>query len=238
MSDPIYNLGRQIRTADARMMVGALHEGESVSGALMGLSVGARVDIKNLFAQANLLRDPVGAEQVLRGIIGARSADSPNELLWTTPGFRAQSGSLTTSLVGLVESAKKSIVCSTYNFQTSSGMWRALQLAARRRLEMRIYIDREAAKGGRSPSAIDVAQQLAPAPVFRTKYVEGHTLRNHAKFLVLDHRILIVTSANFSWSAENYNVELGLKITDPRLAHRVEKELTGLEHSVYERVIV
>lgn len=236
MDDPINRLGRQIRTSDAHIIVGALQQGEPVLGALMSLSPGARADIKTLLRQADMLRDPAGLEQVLQGIIGARSVDSRNELLWTTPGLRAQSGGLTTSLVGLVDDAEESIVCSTYNFQTSSGMWCALRAAARRRLEMRVYIDREAAKGARAPTAIDVAQQLAPAAVFRTRYVDGRALRNHAKYFVIDHRVLVVTSANFSWSAENNNVELGLKLTDPKLARRVERELENMEGDMYERV--
>lgn len=236
VDDPIVLLGRQIRTADARMIVGALQRGASVHGALMTLSPGSRTDIKALLGHADLLRDPAGVERILRGIVGSRSVETPTELLWTAPGLRSRSGGLTTSLVGLVEDANDSIVCSTYNFQTSSGMWRALRRAARRRLEMRIYIDREAAKGGKAPTAIDVAQQLAPADVFRTRFVDGRALRNHAKFFVIDRRILVVTSANFSWSAENDNVELGVKVFDPRLARRVESELEYLESSVYERV--
>ncbi len=102
---------------------------------------------------------------------------------------------------------------------------------------MRIYIDREAAKGASGPTAIDVAKQLAPATVLQTQYVDGRALRNHAKFVVIDHRLLVVTSANFSWSAENNNVELGVKMTDPQLARRVERELENLEGSVYEHVV-
>lgn len=236
MDDPIDTLGRQIRTADAHVIVGALQQGEPVLSALMSLSPGARADVKALLRQADMLQDPAGLEQVLHGIIGARSVGRRNELLWTTPGLRARSGGLTTSLVGLVDGAEESIVCSTYNFQTSSGMWKALRRAARRQLEMRIYIDREAAKGGHAPTAIDVAQQLAPATVFRTRYVNGRPLRNHAKYFVIDHRVLVVTSANFSWSAENTNVELGLKVADPQLARRVERELEKLKGDVYERV--
>ena len=236
MDDPIDALGRQIRTADARIIVGSLQQGESVLGALMSLSPGARAGVKSLLRQAGMLQDSAGLERVLRGIVGARSVGTPPELLWTVPGLRAQSGGLTTSLVGLVDDAAESIVCSTFNFQSSSGMWKALHRAARRQLEIRIYIDREAAKGGRAPTAIDVAQQLVPAAVFRTRYVDGRALRNHAKYFVIDHRLLVVTSANFSWSAENSNVELGLKVTDPQLARRVERELENLEGDVYERV--
>lgn len=236
VDDPIDALGRRIRTADARIIVGSLHQGESVLGALMSLSPGARTSVKALLRQADMLDDAAGLERVLRGVIGARSVSTPNELLWTAPGLRARSGGLTTSLVGLVDDASESIVCSTYNFQTSSGMWKALRRAARRQLDMRIYIDRTATKGGDTPTAIDVAQQLAPATVFRTRYVDGRALRNHAKFFVIDHRLLVVTSANFSWSAENDNVELGVKVNDPKLARRVERELENLEVDVYERV--
>jgi phosphatidylserine/phosphatidylglycerophosphate/cardiolipin synthase-like enzyme len=236
VDNPIGILGRQIRTADARIVIGSLQQGESVLGALMALSPGARVDVKALLRQADMLQDPAGLEKVLNGIVGARSVDRTNELLWTTPGLRSRSGGLTTSLVGLVDDATESIVCSTYNFQTTSGMWKALRRAARRRLDLRIYIDREATKGGSGPTAIDIAQQLAPASVFRTRYVDGRALRNHAKYFVIDHRVLVVTSANFSWSAENNNVELGLKVPDPQLARRVERELENFEGDLYEHV--
>ena len=60
---------------------------------------------------------------------------------------------------------------------------------------------------------------------------------NHAKFLVVDHQILVVTSANLSLSAEERNVELGLRIDDPLLARAVEDQMRALEDvGIYERV--
>ena len=62
-------------------------------------------------------------------------------------------------------------------------------------------------------------------------------MRNHAKFLVVDHQILVVTSANISLSAEERNVELGLRIDDPLLARAVEDQMRALEDvGIYERV--
>ncbi len=62
-------------------------------------------------------------------------------------------------------------------------------------------------------------------------------MRNHAKFLVVDHQILVVTSANLSLSAEERNVELGLRIDDPLLARAVEDQMRALEDvRIYERV--
>ena len=49
------------------------------------------------------------------------------DLLWTMPGHLAQSGPLTASVPYLVDNARNSITCSTFNFQRSSGMWEALQ---------------------------------------------------------------------------------------------------------------
>ncbi len=61
---------------------------------------------------------------------------------------------------------------------------------------------------------------------------------NHARFVAVDHQYLIVTSANFSKSAERHNVELGLVITDPIVTQAVEGQLAALERAVYERVPV
>ena len=48
-----------------------------------------------------------------------------------------------------------------------------------------------------------MARALPHAEVFRTKeYQNGKRYRNHAKFLSIDHQTLLVTSANFSYSAE------------------------------------
>ncbi|MEU5840062.1 hypothetical protein ABZ820_41345 [Streptomyces diacarni] len=45
-----------------------------------------------------------------------------------------------------------------------------------------------------------------------------------------------MTSANFSWSAENNNVEFGVLIDNPNLTEAVERELQAAEGAVYERV--
>jgi phospholipase D/transphosphatidylase len=45
-----------------------------------------------------------------------------------------------------------------------------------------------------------------------------------------------VGSANFSYSAEERNVELGLRLDDAALAGSVEKQMHDLEANVYEQV--
>lgn len=134
----------------------------------------------------------------------------------------------------LVLSARASVVCSTYNFQKSSALWAALaEVAGRGTVDVTVYLD---AKAPTLPTAAEVATQLAGARVFQTRPVGGKAVRNHAKFIALDHQVLIVTSANFSVSAEKYNVEFGLVLRDAALAGLVTKQLFDLQPVLYERV--
>ena len=55
--------------------------------------------------------------------------------------------------------------------------------------------------------------------------------------LVIDHRFLLVTSANFSWSAENGNIEFGVLHDNRNLADSVEREIRNAEDTLFERVL-
>jgi phosphatidylserine/phosphatidylglycerophosphate/cardiolipin synthase-like enzyme len=137
-----------------------------------------------------------------------------------------------------VESARHSIVCSTFNFQRSSGLWKALGAAARRpEITMRVYMDTRAT-GSSSPTTEEVAGHLRPGVVLRTIEFDGRYVRNHSKFICIDHRFLLVTSANFSWSAENANLEFGVLIDNRNLAEAVEHQMREAEAHVFERVLV
>lgn len=146
----------------------------------------------------------------------------------------------TTSVPRIVDSARHAISCSTFNFQRSSALWSSLRSAAQRdSVAVRVYLDARAADNNShhwSPSTTEVAAYPAPAEVWRTKEFDGVYVRNHAKFLAVDHRLLLVTGANFSWSAENNNVEFGVLIDNPSLTEAVERELHEVEGTLYERV--
>ncbi len=84
----------------------------------------------------------------------------------------------------------------------------------------------------------ETARRLRGAVVMRTRAPKDgmRAVTSHAKLLSIDHRFLLVGSANLSYSAEERNVELGLRLDDPALAHGVEKQLRDLEGVVYEQV--
>ena len=234
-------LGKLLTGTEARGIADRLIDGDTLTTALKVVAVGKRAEARQLLQRvAHGTQDTHRLILVLRAIEGARALSTSLTPLWTMPGHLAQSGPLTSSVTRLVESARHSITCSTYNFQRSSALWQALRRAAdRSEVAIRIYLDTRAADDNGqhwSPSTTEIATHLAPSEVWRTKSFDGTYARNHAKFLAVDHRLLLVTSANFSWSAENNNVEFGVLIEDPNLTETVERELWEAEGVLYEQV--
>jgi len=241
MSDDIAaaarELGRLLTATEARELAERLADDDTLTAALHVLAPARRPLVRALLESIGY---PVPALSLLYAVEGARAGRTGIDLLWTMPGHLAQSGPLTSSVPYLVDNARFCVTCSTFNFQRSSGMWEALRRAATRpEIELRVYVDTQA--GDRdpkpwSPTTTEVAEHLHPGVVLRTKMFDGSYIRNHAKFLAIDHRFLLVTSANLSWSAEHGNVEFGVLIDNPNLAETVERELRDAEEMLYEWV--
>ena len=235
------HLGLLLTGTEARELADHLADGDTLTAALRVIAPGRRPETRA--AIEAVARDgATGASliAVLRSIEGARSAPTAIDPLWTMPGHLVGVGRLTSSVPYLVRNARQSITCSTFNFQRTSGLWTALREAARRpELTVRLYLDTAAAdspagRGPASPTTAEVAEQLRPATVLRTRRLNGRPVRNHAKFLAIDHRFVLVTSANFSWSAEHGNIEFGVLIDNRNLAETVERELRNVEDILFD----
>ena len=233
-------LGELLTATEARGIADRLADGDTLSVALHCVSPGHRVEVRTLLETTGVLNSVAPLLNVLYAIQGARSTVTHLDALWTMPGHLAQGGPLTSSVPHLVDRARTSVTCSTFNFQRSSGMWDALaRAAARPEIAVRVYVDAQAADAepkAWSPTTSEIASHLRPGAVFRTNMFDRGYVRNHAKFLAVDHRFLLVTSANFSWSAEQGNVEFGVLIDNSNLTEAVERELRAVEGSLYERV--
>ena len=200
---------------EAKDIADRLADGDTVTAALKSVAAALRPRLRSLLefgGPGAFARDHVVA--VLRAVEGPRSTTTAIDPLWTMPGHLARGGPLTSSVGYLIDNARRSVTCSTFNFQRSSVLWSALRRAALRpEIALRVYVDAQAA-GGRqvasTPTTAEIAAHLHPGVVLRTRMFDGGAVRNHAKFLAIDHRFLLVTSANFSWSAEHGNVELGI----------------------------
>lgn len=239
--DAAVRIGRLLSGGEARQIADRLADGYTLTASLKVVPIGRREEIRALLEPVARQADArAWIIAILRAIEGARAVTTALDPVWTMPGHLSHSGPLTSSVARLVDGARQSVTCSTFNFQTSSNLWEALaRAAARPEIAVRVYLDTDAADHNRragAPSTAAIAAHLCRAAVFRTKEFDGVKVRNHAKFLAIDHRFLLVTSANFSWSAENGNIEFGVVIDNPNLADAVERELRRVEELVYEPV--
>ena len=242
MSDPVARLGALLTGSEAAKLAARFADGDTLTQAIQGVALGRRPEVRAALEAAGVVPSNLDlAVPVLRAIQGAATARITDITpIWTLPGHLAGYGALTTSIKELVLTARQSVTCSTFNFQKTSALWDALgEVAARGTVEVRVYLDTQAADHGTwmgSPTSTEVAAQLAGADVFRTRQLDGKLVRNHAKFVAVDHQFLIVTSANFSLSAEQHNIELGLRVDSRSLTEQVEKELLDAQASLYEAV--
>lgn len=238
-ADPVVSLAEALTGAEATQVADRLAALASRVQVLQMLSPTRRGELRPLLdATAD-----VPPEELVRALrcIAVAKADRPRiGLIWTAPRDLVTGGGLTSALRHLVDDARESVVCATYNFQRSSAQWEALREAsARPDLDVRVYVDQAAADARPrpgTPTTRDVADELRGATVLRSRPWHGRHTRTHAKFFVIDRKTLVVTSANFSRAGEQHNVELGLRVDDAVLADSVVRQMRTLEEHVYEVV--
>ncbi|HOA28285.1 MAG TPA: phospholipase D-like domain-containing protein [Arachnia sp.] len=230
MTSAAWALGNLLSAAEAERILSRFRAGLSLTQALQGLDASRASQVRGLLEAvgATPARLEV-AGPLLEGIAGARSAAVDVAAVWTLPGGLAKTSSLTSSVPQFVESARSVVVCSTFNFTANSALRQALVTVASRGVDVSVYVDGEVNSG-----LAGLAASLDPARLYASRQ-GSNGVRNHAKFIAVDHQFVWVTSANFSWSAENTNVELGLRVQSRSLTEAIEGQLEAAK-ALYVKV--
>ena len=229
-SDPSSALGDFLTAYEAERLAVQLATGQHVMKALGSINAARRERARELLTAAGLGHTDVERSvAVLHAIAGAKSAHRDLTPVWTMPGNEAKIGHLTGEFHRLVQAARQSVTCATYNFEQTSQMWTVLKEAAGQPgVIVTVYVDSDKA------SADKVKAQLLGATVYQSAVLpNGKQLVSHAKFIIIDHEVLLLTSANFSFSAENRNVEFGVLVRDCALAESVESTMASKHGSLY-----
>ena len=232
-SDPLVDLGRILTATEAERLAIQFETGTPVSIAVREIAVSRREQVKELLNASGFgPSDPERTVSVLRAIAGAKSVLRELTPVWTMPGNEANTGHLTSEFHRIVGAARQSVTAATYNFQDTSQMWTALKAASDQPgVVVTVYVDAGVA------NAATVKAQLPRANVYRSAtLLNGKQVVSHAKFIVVDHELLLITSANFSYSAENRNVEFGILVRDTALATSVEAAMRNKHGSLYELI--
>ncbi|GAA4759116.1 DISARM system phospholipase D-like protein DrmC [Gordonia alkaliphila] len=233
ISDPFALLGKFLTASEADALAAQFAASQHTVKALAVVNAARRGEAKQLLIDAGLNHeDGQRAAEVLRAIAGAKSLRQDLTPVWTMPGDEAKVGHLTGEFHRLVQAARQSVVCATYNFEPTSQMWVVLKEASEQPgVTVVVYVD------GRKADSAKVKAQLPKATVYQSSTLpNGREIVSHAKFIVIDHEILLLTSANFSFSAENRNIEFGVLLRDSALAESVESTMTSKHGSLYELV--
>lgn len=231
--DPLAELGSFLTATEAERLAVQFGSGIPASIAVREIAMSRREAVKRLLVGAGLGRgDRERTVSVLRAIAGAKAVLRELTPVWTMPGHEANTGHLTSEFHRIVGAARQSVTAATYNFQDTSQMWKALKEACEQPgVVVTVYVDSGVA------DAVNVKAQLPRATVYRSAVLpNGKPVISHAKFIVVDHELLLITSANFSYSAENRNIEFGILVRDSALAESVEATVTNKHGSLYELV--
>lgn len=231
--DPLKQLGEYLTATEAESLAVLIDAGEHIAHALGSVGLSRREMVANLLKAAGIGHaDAALSVAVLRGIAGAKSGLRDLVPVWTMPGNEANTGHLTSQFHDIVAAARVSVTCATYNFSPTSNMWDALKTASEEPdVVVCVYVD--AHKG--DPQGVKA--RIPHATVYRSAILgDGHDVVSHSKFIVIDHEVVLLTSANFSYSAENRNIEFGLLIRDSGLARSIESTMTSKRGSLYSCV--
>lgn len=232
-SDPFAALGEYLTAIEAEALAVQFLSSQHTVKALSVVNAARRGKAKQLLADTELSHeDGEGAARVLRAIAGAKSLNRDLTPVWTMPGNEAKIGHLTGEFHRLVQAARQSVVCATYNFEQTSQMWKVLKEASEQPgVVVTVYVDADKA------NAAKVKVHLPKATVYRSAELpNGRRIVSHAKFIVIDHEIVLITSANFSFSAENRNVEFGLLSRDSAVAQSIASTMRSKHGTLYELV--
>jgi hypothetical protein len=232
-SDPFASVGSFLTAREAEAIAVRLEAGDHLNQALNEVGSHRRDDAKALLTSAGIDHSNTEVSvAVLRAVAGARSVRTSLDPVWTMPGHEATTGYLTSQFHSVVEGARQSVTCATYNFEKSSQMWNVLRDAsAQPGVDVTIYVDSSVG------DCQAVKKQVPAASVFGSAALpDGRVIVSHAKFIIVDHEILLLTSANFSYSAENRNIEFGLRIQDSALARSIESMMHSKQGTLYEEI--
>lgn len=168
-----------------------------------------------------------------------RKAAPRIEVVWSGPEAQAPRHRTTLALVQeLFETFEHRLLLSTYAIDVDRGAEKLFGGLAKRMerepsLEVELFLDVRRTRKGESPEVAlarfreRFRQRIWPGKRLPRVWFDPRSLKHdqravlHAKCVVADERVTLVTSANFTGPAHDSNVELGLSVTGEAVARRV-----------------
>ena len=222
-----------VSTADLERLATAVERGElGIPFAGHALrSLGLEALVPQAAGLSGLGRESVRV--LLSAVLGERrGAGRRPEFVWTGPETR-QSGARDTAVVlsDMFASANMSVLIAGFVFDHGKTVLGALHEAMIRGVTCSLFADGEGARNFRR----DNWPFGPPFPqVYRFVPATGVFASLHAKCVVVDHRQVLVTSANFTDRGMNRNLEVGVLLDDEALGAVIEAQFSPASWFVEE----
>lgn len=133
-----------------------------------------------------------------------------NSLVWTSPFvFNDKADSTKSSILELINSAKKSITIVGYTIEPDTGdVFEALENASKRGVQIRLLFDK-------AKKYLDIIENFwktkGTFPKVYSYQAKNQRTSLHAKVLIIDSKELLITSANLTGRGITRNVEMGIR---------------------------
>lgn len=119
----------------------------------------------------------------------------------------------TQQIVNVIDTTQKTLLIQAYQF-TSPPISKAVVLAKRRGVDVKVILDKSQYTQGKYCSAVFFAHEGVPV------WIDYKPSIAHNKIMISDQARIITGSFNFSKNAQEHNAENMLIITDPQLASK------------------
>jgi phosphatidylserine/phosphatidylglycerophosphate/cardiolipin synthase-like enzyme len=166
------------------------------------------------------------------------------QLVWTGPE-RANATARDTAVVlrALFERAQEQVILAGYDFTKGSSLLEPLSVAMRNRdVDVRFFVHIPQPDAAPPDSAAYGHQMVRalmgqvwsfsdprPRVYYDARAVVPYPRFNmHAKCVVVDGKVALVTSANFTRRAQEQNIECGVLLEEPTFAHHLARQWLGL----------
>ncbi|MFD3586356.1 DISARM system phospholipase D-like protein DrmC [Streptomyces sp. NPDC058683] len=180
---------------------------------------------------------PSEAAAYLRGLAAGhalRAKEQETSLVWSGPStHRVPVRTTSRVLLQLVEAAQQELLLMTYSATRYAPLTHALEAAAHRGVCIDVVV--ETLQGaGSALSGAEPASAFLDVPGIRVWHWPPSNrtepgAKTHAKLALADRRVLFTTSANFTQSGVDRNIEAGVLITGGAVPARTAEHIQELQ---------
>ena len=145
-------------------------------------------------------------------------APTISQALYKAETCFSPNGGVASSIIKAINNTKSSIDLAIFDL-TSNDIASSLEKAQKRGVKIRIIADSRQAKGANSKIPILADDQFS----LKITHGEGRGIM-HNKFAILDGKLMVTGSYNWTNNAEHFNYENAIFITDPNVIKQYQKE--------------